>query len=178
MVEKESFRRDLYHRIQVFPIQTPSLHERREDIPLLADSFLKRVAPERSLSLSEAAVDYLQERSYPGNIRELRNLIERATILADGTEIQTLHLDDQAVSAMLSLPTQIQARVHAPVAPVSSNIFVVEQIVPLNEVERLYLAWAEDQFQGDRKTFARKLGLSPRTLFRKLSGLEDEDGEE
>jgi DNA-binding NtrC family response regulator len=179
MVEQESFRRDLYHRIQVFPIQTPSLHERQEDIPLLADSFLKRVAPERPLSLSEEAIAYLQGRSYPGNIRELRNLIERATILADGTEIQANHLDEQAVSAMPSLPALPQPRVLGlPSSPTPSNAFAVAHIIPLNEVEHLYLAWAEEQFQGDRKSFAKKLGLSPRTLFRKLSGLEEEEGEE
>ncbi|MDD5295730.1 MAG: sigma-54-dependent Fis family transcriptional regulator [Rhodocyclaceae bacterium] len=178
MVEKESFRRDLYHRIQVFPIHTPSLDQRQEDIPLLADSFLKRVAPERRLTLSEATVSYLQQRAYPGNIRELRNLIERATILADGSEIQPCHLEEHSLGALPFAPGLAQTRGQSLPTPVPPGAFSVEDIIPLDEVERLYLAWAEAHFQGDRKSFARKLGLSPRTLFRKLSGLEGEEAED
>jgi len=177
MVAKESFRRDLYHRIQVFPIHTPSLNERQEDIPLLADSFLKRVAPERRLSLTPATVSYLQERAYPGNIRELRNLMERATILADGSEIQPCHLEEQAVRALTFSPSFAPPFESADPAP-AADAFVLEDIIPLAETEQLYLAWAEARFSGDRKSLARQLGLSPRTLFRKLSGLEGEEGED
>ena len=92
MVAQERFRRDLYHRISTFPITVPSLAQRRDDIPLLAASLLKRVAGERRLRFSAAALELLAARDYPGNIRELRNTIERATILADGNVITPSHL--------------------------------------------------------------------------------------
>ncbi len=171
MVDKEQFRRDLLHRIQVFPIHTPSLAERPDDIPLLAESFLKRVAPERNLNFSAPALRYLSQRPFLGNIRELRNLIERATILADGTEIQEIHLNDPVTGALLSF----DAPAHTPLlAPPNPNDFSIPDVIPLDEVEQRYLAWAEQQHQGDRRSLANKLGLSARTLFRKLSDLNDE----
>ena len=167
MVEEGSFRRDLYHRVRVFPIHTPALVERVEDIPLLADSFLKRVAPERNLSFSEAAMAMLQQRSYPGNIRELRNIIERATILADGSEIQPVHLEEPVLPG---LPRPAPA----PAADLTGAL-VIRDIMELDEMERLYLTWAEENFKGDRRSLAQRLGMSPRTLFRKLSGLAEEE---
>ncbi|OGU41822.1 MAG: Fis family transcriptional regulator, partial [Hydrogenophilales bacterium RIFOXYA1_FULL_63_33] len=75
MVERGSFRRDLYYRLSVFPIHLPALRERRGDIGLLADTLLARLAPGRAYTLSEAARARLQDYDYPGNIRELRNII-------------------------------------------------------------------------------------------------------
>ena len=160
MVEEERFRRDLYHRIEVFPIHVPSLAERREDIPLLAESFLQRSAGERPLRLSAAAVALLQSLNYPGNVRQLRNLIERACILADGSEILPEHLLlSEAVPALtLAAPSVAEA-----------EGFHLSTPVPLAELEQRYLDWVEQCFDGDRKALAQVLGLSPRTLFRKLA---------
>jgi two-component system response regulator HydG len=84
MVQAETFRRDLYFRINTFPIHIPALHERAEDIPLLAASLLERVDRKPGRNFHPGALAWLSGRRYSGNIRELRNLIERATLLADG----------------------------------------------------------------------------------------------
>ena len=160
MVETEAFRRDLYHRISTFPVVVPALNERTEDIPLLADSFLKRVAGERGLHFSAAALAMLMEHKYTGNIRELRNLVERASILADGNEIAPAHLDadvgalDPPAQEILSEPP--------------AGAFVVAAPLALDELERRYLRWLLARFDGDRKSLAASLKVGMRTLYRKL----------
>ena len=175
MVEEGAFRRDLYHRVRVFPIHTPALAERVEDIPLLAESFLKRVAPERNLSLSKDAATALQQRAYPGNIRELRNIIERATILADGSEIQPVHLEEPLLPGIPRPAPRAPSPHAAPAQAEAAGALVIRDILELDEMERRYLAWAEETFQGDRRALSKRLGMSPRTLFRKLSGLGEEE---
>jgi DNA-binding NtrC family response regulator len=164
MVEAETFRRDLYHRIGIFPIHIPSLAQRREDVPLLADSFLKRVGGTRLLRLSTAAIAALEERVYPGNIRELRNLIERATILADGDEIAPAHL----VTDLPQSPHG-EAVLESPAA--AKSAFVVEEPIDLTELELRYLRWVDENFSGDREALARTIGVGKRTLYRKLGSL-------
>ncbi|MDI9340335.1 MAG: sigma-54 dependent transcriptional regulator [Sediminibacterium sp.] len=88
-IEKENFRRDLYHRLCVIPIHVPSLNERKEDIPLLAHYFLNLICQEMGMvvkTISKEALGLLQDRNWPGNIREFRNVIERLIILG-GKEI-------------------------------------------------------------------------------------------
>ena len=83
-IEKENFRSDLFHRINVIPIHVPSLDQRKEDIPILADYFLNLICSEMGISkknISANAIKTLQEKTWPGNIREFRNLIERLIIL-------------------------------------------------------------------------------------------------
>jgi DNA-binding NtrC family response regulator len=166
MVEAERFRRDLYHRISTFPITVPALAQRPEDIPLLADSLLKRVAGDRKLRFSAAALELLKARDYPGNIRELRNTIERATILADGNEITPAHL--------MAEPLAASARPRSP-ASEAAHAFVVDQPIGLAELERRYLRWIDTDFPGDRETLARVLGVGKRTLYRKIGGLRETD---
>ena len=159
MVEEENFRRDLFHRISTFPIHVPSLAERLDDIPLLADSFLKRVAGGQNLRLSGSAIDALKRRRYLGNIRELRNLIERATILVDGEEISERHFD-------MAVPELAEAQ---STSQPDGTCFVIHSLLPLDEVERRYIAWASARFDSDRAALAGQLSVSTRTLYRKLS---------
>jgi len=87
-IEKGNFREDLYHRISVIVINVPSLDERKSDIPLLVDYFVDRICNETAMprkTFSDEAVKLLQERSWKGNIRELRNVVERLLILGDST---------------------------------------------------------------------------------------------
>lgn len=164
MVENETFRRDLYHRTSIFPMRIPSLAERMEDIPLLAESMLKRVSAGRPLSFSPDALAVLQSRLYKGNIRELRNLIERASILVDGYEIMPIHLQDdwhQPVSAPVNT-------IAGDSASCSEQALCFEQVLPLEDVEQRYLEWAEQHYAGSRTELAQQLGVSVRTLFRKL----------
>jgi DNA-binding NtrC family response regulator len=160
MAAEEVFRRDLYHRISTFPIQVPALAERVDDIPLLADSFLKRVAGERKLELSAGAIAALKRRHYSGNVRELRNLIERATILADGNHIDARHFDNPAASSAQPVAVPDMA------AP--SSGFRIDTPVSLAELEQRYVRWITERFPGDRPTQAATLGLGRRTFYRKL----------
>jgi len=147
MVESGEFRRDLFYRLSTFPIQLPALRERREDISLLVEYLLSRLAPERPLHLDAASQAQLMQYDFPGNIRELKNLLERAMLMADGDVLQ---LD-------LASPT-----VAAEILP--------GELISLAEVEQRYVRNALNQLGGDRKALARQLGISERTLYRKLAG--------
>lgn len=157
MVQAETFRRDLYFRINTFPIHTPALHERSGDIPLLAASLLERVDRKTGRRFSPAALEWLSGRRYSGNIRELRNLIERASLLADGEMIDLPHLVDLADD----LP---------PEAGPAAGSFVLSEVLSLATLERRYLAWARARPGLDAAGLAQRLGVSPRTLYRKLQG--------
>jgi len=157
MVKTESFRRDLYFRINTFPIHAPSLRERAPDLALLVESLLSRVAPGRALHLSADASSLLAAMPFEGNIRELRNLLERASLLADGDEIEPRHI--------LDMESEAQTIPALGAADPGNNWLT------LKENERRYLTWALATHDGDRPALARRLGVSERTLFRKLGNL-------
>jgi transcriptional regulator with PAS, ATPase and Fis domain len=154
MVEDGSFRRDLFYRISAFPIELPSLKGRLEDLPLLVEALLERLCPDRKLRVTSDAMTCLTNYSYPGNIRELRNIMERALLLADNDEISCDHLPGIC-------PTDASQTV----ADTTPQFM---QLVPLDSLEHHYLRWALSSHQGDRRTLAKKLGISERTLYRKL----------
>lgn len=156
MVQEENFRRDLYFRLNTFPIHVPALHERSEDIPLLATSLLERVDRLPGRRFSQAALDWLKGRRYSGNIRELRNLIERASLLADGEIIDVIHL------------TELDEDLPPPGCS-DDGSFRVTAPLPLDELEQRYLQWARNQPGMDLPMLAERLGVSLRTLYRKLS---------
>lgn len=161
MVQAETFRRDLYFRINTFPIHTPALHERPADIPLLASSLLARVDRRKGRRLSAEAQSWLAERRYSGNIRELRNLIERATLLADGDTITPAHLAE-----MEDVPL--------PVRRVDTDVFQQFETINLETLEKNYLHWAAARHAGDLGGLAEKLGVSLRTLYRKMKDLRSD----
>jgi DNA-binding NtrC family response regulator len=150
MVESGGFRQDLYFRLNTFPIELPPLRERSSDIPLLAESLLTRVAPERSLVISEKALDLLRRHDFPGNVRELRNIIERASLLCDGETIQPAHLPEELRNG------------HARGAAITGRP------ANLKELERQTLETRLAHHQGSRKMLADELGISERTLYRRL----------
>lgn len=159
MVQAETFRRDLYFRINTFPLRTPALHERTDDIPLLAASLLERVDRRSGRRLTAAALAWLAGRRYAGNIRELRNLIERATLMADGDEIGVEHLSALAED----LPPALSA-VPPDRGPAA---FRVAEPVTLAQLEGDYLRWVDRRFTGSPEQLAEQLGVSLRTLYRK-----------
>ncbi|MBS1140471.1 MAG: sigma54 specific transcriptional regulator, Fis family [Proteobacteria bacterium] len=159
MVQAETFRRDLYFRINTFPIHTPALHERIEDIPLLAASLLERVDRKPGRKFSSAALEWLSSRRFSGNIRELRNLIERATLMADGEVIDLPHLLDMADDVPAALLGE-------------DGVFRIAEVIDLATLEERYLAWVRQRATGDHAQLAERLGVSPRTLYRKLQGYE------
>jgi two-component system, NtrC family, response regulator HydG len=150
MVAAGTFRQDLYYRISVFPIRLPPLRERCEDLPLLAETLLQRIFPDKPPQLSADALSCLHRYDFPGNIRELRNLLERAALLSDNDHIYPHHLSDACQPRPLD------------------NVFPYDEIIPLVEMEKHYLRWAAHHHHGDRASLAQCLGLSARTLYRRL----------
>ncbi len=158
-VADDSFRRDLYYRISTFPIELPPLSKRPEDLPLLIESLLSRLSPEHQLTVAPESLAILQHYSFPGNIRELRNILERAMLLADDDIILPEHLPAD-VSANKNTGKHMQLAENG-------------KILPLEEIERRYLVKVVSSFSGDRDKLASKLGISKRTLFRKLQSLKN-----
>lgn len=147
MIDKNEFREDLYYRIAGFPIELPSLRERLPDIPLLAQHFLS-LSEFHSKRFSEQALLCLQRYSFPGNIRELRNIVERAALMADEDEIDIEHLPAYVVQEAKS-PSPVEHK-------------------PLNSLEETYLAQLCTEYAGRSEELAQHLGISRRTLYRKL----------
>jgi len=149
MVADGRFRQDLFYRLNIFPIELPPLRQRGNDILLLAESLLARVSGGRSIALSTEVRDWLSTYSFPGNVRELRNILERACLLCDGDELRRQHLPANSPS---------QARGVVPVPWQRGMKGVV-----LADLARV--------FAGNRKALAEHLGLSERTLYRRLKAL-------
>ena len=151
-----NFRSDLYYRLNVIALHLPPLRQRRDDIPLLAESFLHRIAGLRGESpkrISSVALDALLEYAWPGNVRELENAIERSVILTSGAEID-----------VGALPERITERKAEPlVAPRTPPNPTLEA------VERAYIMWVLQSENGNKSRAAEVLGIDPSTLYRKLS---------
>lgn len=167
LVERGEFRQDLYYRLNTFPIRLPALRERRDDIPLLAAALLKRVAPERDLAISEAALALLVAYDYPGNVRELRNVLERASLLCDGDTLLPAHLADEVrhggrAAEALPAPPRDGADIRDALAQ------AVAARPPLASVDAL-LARPRS---ASRRALAASLGISERTLYRRLRELK------
>jgi len=144
-VEAGRFREDLYYRLNVVPLTIPPLRERRGDIPLLARHFLERAYKQhggKPLQLSAGAMKRLMEYDWPGNVRELENTVERATVLADGAEID---------SGDLGLP-QFTTRT------------LFESGITLDEFERRLVLKTLDEVGGNRTRAAERLGVSVRWI--------------
>jgi len=160
MVEEGAFRRDLYYRINAFPVVLPPLRERRSDIPLLCQELLAAKHPGKRIEAR--ALARLVEYDWPGNVRELRNVVERMVLLADGDELRAEHLSQEILSAGGRRPEAA--------ARTSVDDFVVSDVMALDQVEAEYLRWAALR-TGDRAGLARSLGVSERTLYRKLENV-------
>ena len=174
MVAQGLFREDLYYRLSTFPIHLPALRERLDDIAMLAASLLARVASTRKLSLSATSLALLQGQDYPGNVRELRNLLERTALLCDGDTIDAAHVQQ----ALLSGRRPSVALQRPALAPVTQSHAVgdVAPISPapvtLQEFERAALQQLVAAHLGSRAALARQLGISERSLYRKLKALD------
>lgn len=151
MVEEGTFRKDLYYRINTFPIDLPPLRDRAEDVPLIAQALLR----ETGKRLTARAAAHLSAHTFPGNVRELKNLLERATLLTDDDEIDVDQLPELTEITPPGLPNGAWPWGDA--------------IIPLAEVERRYVTWSAKRFEGNRRGLAQALGVSERTLYRKLS---------
>lgn len=189
MVAQGRFRDDLYYRLSTFPIVLPALRDRAEDIALLAHALLERVAPGHALALAPAAMRRLAQHPFPGNVRELRNVLERAALLTDGA-IVTVQTIERALSfdaiavdgfgrARLGAPSlaSSQASSQASRGGAGSLASHVERDATLRNVEDAALRRALTTSAKTRNELARALGISTRTLYRKLRALGDQNSE-
>jgi DNA-binding NtrC family response regulator len=174
MVRDGRFREDLYYRLSTFPIQLPALRERRDDIPLLAAALLERVAAPQPAAISPAALDLLQAQPFPGNVRELRNLMERAALLCDGDTLDLGHVQQALGSGRAPRPAraaEAAAELAAPLATVAESPVPWPTEAPpgdLRSLEQAALLERVARHPGSRATLAAELGISERTLYRKL----------
>jgi len=155
-IEAGKFREDLFFRISAFPIRLPPLRERREDLELLVESMLARFRADR-YRIDQSAWRVLRRHDFPGNVRELSNLIERAVLLSD---------DDTIMAEHLPHPDGLRS-VAEPAADTAT------ELVTLEEAEERYLRWAVANFPGSNRDLARHLGITERTLYRRLRQLRD-----
>jgi DNA-binding NtrC family response regulator len=169
MVDAGTFRQDLYYRISPFPILLPSLAERRADIVPLARKLLQQLSQERPHVLSAAACDWLEQQQFPGNIRELRNRLERATILCDDREIEPRHLTLPDALRPEATETPSHSATRIPTKRITGLATDPDQAMPLDQLEARYLLAITQQFDGDNTRLAKQLGISERTLYRKLA---------
>lgn len=156
LVASGDFRQDLYFRINVFPITLPPLRERVEDILPLAETLLPRFARELerpARTFTPAAIEALRGYHWPGNLRELENLIQRAVILAPGEHIDLAHLPIELRPAPASA-----ASLALPFGPDAT----------LAEVERVWILQTLERCAGNKSEAARRLGIDVTTLYRKL----------
>lgn len=155
-VQQGQFREDLFYRLNVIPIQLPSLRERPDDIPLLADYFLRLYAQKNDkvgLILSQQAVSVLCMYPWPGNVRELENTIERSVVLSTNAMIDGNDL--RGLSPTHAEPTQ---SLRIPIG------------TPMEEVERRVIQATLQMTEGDKRRAAQLLGIGTRTIYRKLEG--------
>jgi DNA-binding NtrC family response regulator len=155
-IRRGAFRSDLYYRLNVISLHLPPLRERRDDIPLLADLFLRRVSElrgEEQKALSPDALAALRSYEWPGNVRELENALERAALLTTGRVIDASTLPERVVQRRAE-PLVAERRAVNPT---------------LEMIERAYINWVLQQEGGNKTRAAEVLGIDPSTLYRKLS---------
>jgi DNA-binding NtrC family response regulator len=161
-VRNGNFRSDFYYRLNVIPLRIPPLRERKDDIPLLIDHFLKHCCKKAGIAkkeMSREAMKILIDHPWPGNVRELENVIERTVILQEG---EVIYEDD--------LPEKIRQGLNS----CDPRHNILNQQVSLEELERQYIEKVLVEYGWHRKMVAKVLGIDPSTLYRKLQkyGLE------
>jgi two-component system response regulator HydG len=166
MVDEGTFREDLFYRLEVIPLRLPPLRERREDIPLLVDHFMKKKSGEMNIPLkrlTEDAIEGLVAYPWPGNVRELENVIERTIVLADGEEID--HHDLPLTFDEAQVGRALGGKVGGGAMPLNER---------LDEMECDLIARAMDEANHVKTKAASLLGIKTSALYYKLDkyGLE------
>jgi DNA-binding NtrC family response regulator len=187
MVEAGTFREDLYYRLAVMHIHLPALRERIADLPLLLNYFLSRFCEENAKKLngfSKEALKVLSAYAWPGNIRELRNCVERMVVMARGTSLTLSDVPREIRTAVAeSLPAQaspgtadtVSAVDDAPLQRSGTPTADASGSLDMEQAARQLIIQALKECDGNRTLAARKLGISRRTLHRKINiyGLGD-----
>ena len=158
-IKRGRFRTDLFYRLNVIAIHLPPLRDRRDDIPIFVDAFLKRIAKEHGeepKSLAPDALEVIMAYDWPGNVRELENALERAVVLVKANVIP-----------LSAVPTKVTERKAEPL--------VTEEVrtnPTLDVIEQAYITWVLNAEGGNKTRAAEVLGIDPSTLYRKLSKYE------
>ncbi len=174
MIEEDSFREDLYFRINTFEIRLPPLRERRSDIPDLARHLLSRAArrPIEQVAnlLTPEAIDLLLEHPWPGNVRELANVMEHAYIIAGGAPILPEHLPHTLTTKAPPRPSfnVVAGTVSPAPLPIPSGTRT------LNDIEMEYILKVLQKHNGSKTAAAAELGISIKTLYNKLNKIQEE----
>jgi len=155
LVRQGLFREDLYYRLSTITVELPPLRQRAGDVDLLAEHFVARLNERYSFSrrLGSEAMALLRRHDWPGNVRELLHVVESAVVVCEGSEV---------------LPRHLPVALRAPVAPSPSGRDATETLPTLQEAERALIERALRVTDGHRGNAARKLGISERSLYRKL----------
>jgi len=157
MVEDGSFREDLYFRLAVVPVNLPPLRTRREDIPLLVNHFFKRAKEKHgfeNLKIEREVANVLLNYLFPGNVRELENLIERMVVLSDGEKITV-----RDVPQYITKPAETFSNV---------RIELPAENISLDAVEREIIRYALDMHNGNQLQTARYLGITRSALIYRI----------
>jgi PAS domain S-box-containing protein len=169
MAAAGTFRRDLLERLETTVIELPPLTARREDIPLLVQRRLEQLNEhygKNIVTVSNACMDLFMRSDWPQNCRQLDRVMERAYLVCGGRTISDVDLPQDFLDAELG---------RGGGAVDTSWLGDAPGVLPLREIERRYLEWAVATHTGERAELADKLGMSPRTLYRRLRELRDDD---
>ncbi len=155
-IETGEFREDLFYRLNVIPVRVPALRERRGDIPLLVEHFLAEAAsshPESDVeAVDEALVAELQAREWPGNVRQLKNVVERLVVLGDGPRVD--------LEALRDLGAEPASAARYPIDP--------DELRPLEEMTNEYIRWVVDRCDGNKTRAAEILEIDVSTIYRRF----------
>ncbi len=201
MVGTGEFREDLYYRLNVFPMEIPSLRNRKDDIPLLIDHFISRFSVEESkkiIGIDAAALDVLSNYAWPGNIRQLENSVYRAVVLCDGEALSLRDFPQIAQFMDVALPPPeaaiLEPRLITPATPAQSSAPLDDvplrpttdagdlmghiravagdgHLRSLDDMEGEMIRMAIDRYAGHMSEVARRLGIGRSTLYRKVREL-------
>ena len=168
-VREGRFREDLYYRLNVVPVNVPPLRDRREDVPLLVQHFVRLYAEKNGKNISgcsRRALELLQDYAWPGNVRELENAIERGVVLSRETSIGE---DD--------LPREVRES-GGGAAGAGGSYLSFPIGTPLSEIEMRVITETLRQTKGDKRLAAKLLGIATRTIYRRLEGKADDGGDD
>ena len=160
LVRQQKFRQDLYFRVTIVPIHVPALRDRKEDIPLLARDLLGRISSSAGgdeVEIEKSALDVLQRYPWPGNIRELRNVLERSLLLVESGSLSVAHLQLASASAAEMTPKDCMGGT-------------------LKQMERAYIHFVLQDEQGSIDRSARRLGIPRSSLYAKMKRLQIPNG--
>jgi len=163
-IKQKRFREDLYYRLNVITMNMPPLRERREDIPLLISHFLKIYQEKNNKvvdGISEDVLDILTDYQWPGNVREIKNIIERAVVLTQ-----------DRIITQKDLPENISKE------KAEERKLTIPFGMPLREIEKKIIIETLRRSKGDKEITANLLGITPRTIYRKMNSLEEEEKQE